>query len=327
MTSHVTLSETARRQLIRAAVGLQVVGLAVTLPLYPVYGLSFDLASLAGHSVFPLLMTAIWLYHRFFDRGRDAPYLSQVLLLALLMITLTNIASPAQYLAVAIGRPVIDPWLAAGDAWLGVHVPTLAAWTASHPVVSMILSACYFSLLPQLFMPVAVLGLLVRNLDRLYEYCFHFHFCLLITVVALALFPADCAVNFYGFEATIDQSRVTRHFMGFRNGTLTVIFFNDLEGLISAPSFHVAGALMCTWVFRHYRYIWPPLALINIGLMASTFMSGAHYLVDILVTLPLFGLSVMAYRAWESAHQVSRQPAVASDNSAMTPRPSAARPH
>ena len=60
--------------------------------------------------------------------------------------------------------------------------------------------------------------------------------------------------------------------------------------------------------------------------MASTFMSGAHYLVDILVTLPLFGLSVMAYRAWESAHQVSAQ-AVASDSSAMTPRPSAARPH
>ena len=116
-----------------------------------------------------------------------------------------------------------------------------------------------------------------------------------MTVASLALFPAACAFSYYGFESTLPQGRFLAHFNGFRTGSLSVIRFDDLEGLISMPSFHVAGGLMLTWAFRGYRVVWV-FAVLNGLLMAATVLSGAHYGVDLPATALLFGASVVVHR-------------------------------
>ena len=110
----------------------------------------------------------------------------------------------------------------------------------------------YFTFAPQMLLAVLALAVL-RERDRLWEFAFHFHVCLIVTIAALAIWPSVCPPVFYGFQPTIDMTRVIAQIQGFHDGTMTVVSFNDLEGLVSVPSFHVAGVLLVTWAFRHRR--------------------------------------------------------------------------
>ena len=270
---------------------------AVTAFLFVRLNLSLAWPTVVPNACMIGLLFAVWLTYVVGPlRGREV-MLAESLLATCLLLLFVNIASPAQYPAVALKRPLVDPWLAAADSALGVHVPTLAAWTRAHPAVSAILTLAYFTLLPQFVLPMLLIGLRFKDRSKLWEYLFHFHFCLIITLLGVALLPAECAFSHYGFTSTIDQTRFIREFAALRDGTFKVVRFDDLEGLISMPSFHVAGGLMVTWAFRGHRRYFVSLIALNLGLIAATVMSGAHYFVDILVTLVMFAGSVYAYRA------------------------------
>jgi membrane-associated phospholipid phosphatase len=247
-----------------------------------------------------LLLSAIlvaWLNFYFVPGARKEWFVAEVLFVALLMVLLTNVVAPLQYGAVAIRSPYADPWLAAADARMGVDVPTLAAWTRAHPATSLIATLTYVTFLPQLVLTVFALAAL-RERERLWEFAFHFHLCLIVTIAALAIWPAVCPPAHYGFKPTIDMTRVIGQIKGFHQGTMTVVSFDDLEGLVSFPSFHVAGALLVTWAFRRRRWILIPLMVLNCGLMISTFITGVHYLVDVIASVPLVAGSLAAYRWW-----------------------------
>jgi hypothetical protein len=247
-----------------------------------------------------LLLSVIliaWLNFYFVPGPRKEWFVAEVLFVALVMVLLTNVIAPLQYGAVAIGSPYADPWLAAADARMGVYVPSLAAWTRAHPATSLLATLTYFTFLPQLVLTVFALAAL-RERERLWEFAFHFHVCLIVTIAALAIWPAVCAPAYYGFTSTIDTTRAIRQIKGLHEGTMTVVRFDDLEGLVSFPSFHVAGAILVTWAFRRRRRILIPLIVLNIGLVISTFITGEHYLVDVLASVPLFAFSLAAYRWW-----------------------------
>jgi PAP2 superfamily len=278
----------------------QVALLGLTAPLYPHLGLSFAWATLVPHAMMLALLFGIWGHHQIVPDGQQGVAVTDVLLAMFLLLLLTNIASPAQYAAVALKRPLVDHWLAAADAALGIHVPSLTSWTRAHPSVGFLLKICYFSLLPQFVLAPIAVGLVLRDRQRLWEYVFHFHFCLIVTLAFLAVFPAACAFTYYGFESTLSQARFIHHFQALRDGSFTMIRFDDLDGLISMPSFHAAGAMMVTWMFRGYRRWLVPVALLNVGLLASTVLTGAHYFIDVLATAGVFLASVAAFRLYGS---------------------------
>lgn len=219
------------------------------------------------------------------------------MLVAMVCLTLAGFwISPAQYLVAGLNRPLIDPLLATGDGWLGIHTPTLAAWTAAHPAVNTVLALAYISLLPQFLGAAPFLGLYLRQRRALWEYVWHFHVCASITLLAWTLFPAASAFQYYGFEAAFDESRFIAHFTGLRAGTLGWVALSDTEGLISMPSFHVAGALIATWAARSSRRSLAVLIPVNVLLIASTVLSGVHYAVDVLGAFVLFGVSLLSWR-------------------------------
>jgi hypothetical protein len=296
---------------VRFCIASQALLLAATAPFYSGFGLRIAWSTALSQALVIALLVAVRLafWHR--PGPPHERIVADTVLAALLLMTVATIASPAQYLAVATRQPLIDPYLAAADAQLGVHVPALAAWTRAHPAVSAVLTLAYFSLLPQFVGAILLLGLVYRNAARLWEYSFHFHFCAVVTVASLAVFPAACAFSYYGFESTLPQGRFLAHFNGVRAGTLSVIRFDDLEGLISMPSFHAAGGFMLTWAFRGYRIVWL-FAVLNGLLTASTVLSGAHYAVDVPGTALLFGASLLAYRLFVrwTATPASRGPGV-----------------
>jgi hypothetical protein len=272
--------------------------LLVVAVLVPLLGLTVDWSStylfLATHAV----LVVIWLYF-FKVPGRPHEWkIPDTLFAFLLVMQMGQLVAIAQYPAAALNRPIIDPWLAAADARLGFHVPALAEWTRANPTAQMLLDRAYFSLVPQFTLTIPLLGLVFRYRNELWEYLFHFHFCALFTLISFAVFPAACAFTYYGFESAFDQSRFIAHFEQVRSGALTVIALDNLEGLVSMPSFHAAGGLMVTWAFRRRSAMLCLLVPLNAGLIAATFMSGAHYVVDTLATGLMFVLSAFIYRRW-----------------------------
>ena len=106
----------------------------------------------------------------------------------------------------------------------------------------------------QFLLPIVVLGFL-RDRKHLWEYIFHFHVCATVTLIGVALWPAACAFTYYGFDSLLDQTRFIDHFAALRAGTFREVRFDNIEGLITFPSFHVAGGLMVTWAFRRTRVV------------------------------------------------------------------------
>jgi membrane-associated phospholipid phosphatase len=270
----------------------------VTVPFYGSFGLTIDWQTFAP-SLAAIAFAALgWLAHRS-TPGRASEWPIAETFVAFTLIALCfSVVTPAQYLAVALKRPLVDPWLARADAFLGISVPDAVAWTRQRPGLASILALSYYSLAPQFVAPLVILGLYYRDRYALWEYTFNFHICLAITLLGLALFPAACAFTYYGFESLIDQTRFTHHFDSVRNGTFTKLQLRELEGLITFPSFHVAGGLMVTWAFRRYRVLFIGFAALNALMIASTVFLGPHYLVDIFASAAVFAASAWAYSRW-----------------------------
>jgi hypothetical protein len=90
----------------------------------------------------------------------------------MLVLIAAMIGAPTQYAAAALNRPTIDPMLAQADAWLGISVPALVAWTATHPWLVALLHWSYFTLIFQLALPVFALPWW-NDSERLWEFAFH----------------------------------------------------------------------------------------------------------------------------------------------------------
>jgi PAP2 superfamily len=271
--------------------------LAADVTLFSAYGLTLDWSTVwMGELILSALLIA-WLNFYFVPGSPKEWFVAEVLLLTFLLVAFTNVVSPMQYGAVAVGGPYADWWLAAADARMGAHVPTLAAWTRNHPVISLLAMLTYDTFMPQMVLTLFVLAAL-RERERLWEFAFHFHVCLLVAVAALLICPAVCPPAYYGFTPTIDMTHLIAQIKGFHDGTMTVVRFNELEGLVSFPSFHVAGGIIVTWAFRDRRRILIPLMILNAAMVISTFITGVHYVIDVAAALPLFAGSVAAYRWW-----------------------------
>ena len=55
---------------------------------------------------------------------------------------------------------------------------------------------------------------------------------------------------------------------------------------------------MVTWALRRRWWLIVPVSIVNVGLIAATFMSGAHYVVDLGGTLAMCAASLWAWRTY-----------------------------
>jgi hypothetical protein len=271
--------------------------LAADVILFSARGLSLDWPTVWPYIALLAALLVVWINFYVVPGSPREHLVAETVLVVFLIILLTNVASPMQYGAVALGAPFADRWLAMADASGGIHVASFAAWTRAHATVALVANLVYVTLLPQFLFAVIALAAL-RDRARLWEFAFHFHVCLILTVAALMVFPAVHAPAFYGFTPAIDMTRLIAQIERLHDGTMRVVRFDELEGLVSFPSFHVAGALIVTWAFRDRPRFLVPLLVLNTALTLSTFVTGVHYVVDVLAALPLVAMSVGAYRWW-----------------------------
>ncbi len=228
-----------------------------------------------------------------------------------LFLVLIQITAPMQYGALALRRPFVDAWLDRADHSLGVDVAQLTAWTAQFPWLVSILNAAYNSLAPQLVAPLILLPL-AGDRDALWEYVWHLHTSLVIALICLALWPTVYVFTYRGFDPLVPPEMVEhcmRQLSSLHAGTFHVLTSQDMQGLISFPSFHTAAALAVTWALRRQRrWIWMPIALLNIGLVSATVLLGLHYVTDLIGTAVMLAASLGVYRRFLQPSEAATRP-------------------
>lgn len=80
-----------------------------------------------------------------------------------------------------------------------------------------------------------------------------------------------------------------------------VIDLGAIRGLVSAPSFHTASAVLfiaAAWPYRTLRW---PILILNIGMLISTPVEGTHYLSDMILGAAVAGVALGAVAALTEA--------------------------
>ncbi|MCA9086720.1 MAG: phosphatase PAP2 family protein [Planctomycetaceae bacterium] len=255
------------------------------------HGMRFDFRS-AGHAAGTVMMLAPFavVFHH-----RNIRPFSNMLIGFLCMVVFNVFLTVLTYAGTPLNAPLADVWLMQADESIGIHLPTIVAWCESHPWLHSTLVRVYYTVLPSTILAIIVLGF-DNDVRHLREFVMHYILGGLITTVIYFFVPAEAPFGAYGYPARPDQLRFLEHLHALRAGEFRIVSLNNLEGLITFPSFHTTWAALVAYAFRHNRWLFVPMLLLNGGVIASTVMTGWHYGVDVIGGLLVALLAVFLTR-------------------------------
>lgn len=220
----------------------------------------------------------------FYRYWRLNPHLSalteaaaQLLLILLFGILLT-------YAAVAVKFPYVDGELYAIDNAIGFDRHTYLKFFAERPWLSKTVDIAYFCMLPQ-FALVPAIMFFAKKFERVQRMIVAIALSLIATALISIVTPSLTAfvhvdlAHMAAVPADIYTPVPTMEAL--RSGTMRAIPLNNLEGLVSFPSFHTTAALIFAWTLLTVRYIGLVGIVLNFALIAATPVIGAHYFIDL----------------------------------------------
>lgn len=218
----------------------------------------------------------------------------QLLLIPVLMTPLT-------YIAASANLPMQDVALNALDRALGLD------WMAYFNFAYSRYALLYATLLAYSVIGILVfgvpiaLGLTGRN-RRMQQFTLACGIALAVTTVISALVPAMGTYDLFNYMPdpkiiTLSAYLEQLHDLPLvRDGSLRVLDFNKLTGIITFPSFHAAAAVLYLWAFWPVRWIGPLALVTNIAMLLATPICGGHYFVDVFAGIAIATASIMAAR-------------------------------
>lgn len=202
-----------------------------------------------------------------------------------LFVLVALLGAVASYPVAADSRGFIDPRLEMIDRllhfnWLGWY-----ELVSAHRSLQLLGSAAYVAIYAT---PIAIMLYFARTQRKAEARLFLATFWL-AAVLTLVLFPhmparGPLAVVWTGPIPYMPMSALYQSEMipALRDHSLTVISLGALRGLVCAPSFHTAAAVVyiaAAWPVARLR--WPILS-INIAMLLATPVEGNHYLADMI---------------------------------------------
>lgn len=236
--------------------------------------------------------------------------ISQLLLIATIMGPLTYVASVTNW-------PLQDHTLLAIDRALGMDPQTIARYVNDHDWLSGLLVRSY-TLIKIILLAIPVVLALTSRFVRLQVFVFAFSLTLILTLLISTFTPA--VGTYYGLNidpaqfASLDTSMYQaqlRDIMALRDGSLRHLELFKITGVVSFPSFHAASAVLYIWALWPVRYLGGAAVALNILMMASTPVIGAHYMIDVFggVALAVVGICLAKYLLNIMAPSSSKAPA------------------
>ncbi len=262
-------------------------GLAATALLLHVAGLSIAPASagnlpylVCGALALAVRLTAARLPWR---RGQAIADIAEFYALFTIIALIGAVAS---YPIAGLTQGFHDAALQRIDAALGFDWLAWYRTVAAHPVLQMLGLGAYRSIY---LTPAILLGHAAWRGERVAAQRFLATFWLtaVATLILYAFMPAVGPFSYlwHGAIPYMPESEQWQQGLipALRDHRVRIIDLAHLRGLVSAPSFHTAAAVIyiqAAWRIRGLR--WPVLAL-NGAMLLSTPVEGTHYLVDMLI--------------------------------------------
>jgi membrane-associated phospholipid phosphatase len=205
-----------------------------------------------------------------------------------LLAFLTSLAVLAlTYAAMRLRFPLADSGLAAADAMIGYHSPSVVAWLETQPRLAGILGATYGSFFPQLLL-LPVLLCICGHVARGYGMILGYLLLGIFGSVICAFFPSEGAYVYYGLAAE-DFSGVNpkmgylflESFHAVRDDPVFTLEMSKAAGIVTFPSGHAGAAILCAWAAWGSRWMRWPFLILNLCMYLSALSHGAHYLIDV----------------------------------------------
>jgi hypothetical protein len=254
----------------------------LTIVSFALTGLSVDFLSNPGvFALIAILFALTWFYSAIRPDPRlkiAAEAFCQVLLILLFGILLTYAAAAA-----SANFPYSDPHLERISRVIGFDRRAYLAFFAAHPSLGSILSFAYVMLLPQ-FAAVPLLLFFAECASRLHVWLLAVGIALLATSAISVVLPAVDAFVYSDLELQIPPGVYTAvpTLETVRGGTFRLVRLDNLEALVTFPSFHTAGALLFVWALWPLGNLRYGSVALNAALIAATPVDGAHHFADLI---------------------------------------------
>ena len=219
-----------------------------------------------------------------------------------LFTLISLMGATATYPLSAGSHGFIDPTLQRIDAIL--HFNWLAWYdlVAAHRSLQLLGIAAYQSIFVT---PVILLGYFAwhdyRGAAR--SFIASFWLAAVISLILFRFIPAEGPLAFlwrgpipYMPVSELSESTVIP---ALRLHAMSHVDLGNLRGLVSAPSFHTASAVLyiaAAWPFRRLRW---PLTILNVAMLLSTPVEGTHYLSDMIAGAMVAIIAIVAVRRLE----------------------------
>jgi membrane-associated phospholipid phosphatase len=235
------------------------------------------------------------------------------------------IMGPLTYVTGVANWPLQDHALLAIDRAMGMDPELIARYVNDHDWLSGLLLRAY-GLIKLMLLAVPVALTLTIRWVRLQVFVFAFSIALIITVAISTFVPA--IGTWYGLGiapaqfAALDSSLYTaqlRDILALRDGSLHYLEMFKLTGIVSFPSFHAASAVLYMWALWPVRFVGPLAAALNVLMIASTPVIGAHYMIDVFGGVALAAISILLGKYFLDAAAPSSATQAAKPAAALVP--------
>jgi membrane-associated phospholipid phosphatase len=192
----------------------------------------------------------------------------------------------------------VDEHLIAVDRALGYDWLAVYRLSHAHPWITHVLDFAYASMGLQL-LAVPLLLTFSGQAVRKWGFLTAWMFASVITIIIFPFAPAEGAPVHFGVHPDA-LSKPWFWWFGPQIDHLRAGAVRDISsgamGLVSVPSFHAATGVMFMWASWRLNWFRIPVTILNIVMIASTPISGAHYMVDVLAGVAVGCTSVLIAR-------------------------------
>ncbi len=209
-------------------------------------------------------------------RYRDVTNTAKWLLVLLCFVPSVAVLS---YLCGTIRAPLIDDSLLRFDSAIGFDWLATYRWVHAHALVKQAFDFAYHSISWQFVAVPAIVGLSGRQQD-LADFVMNLMISSVLVLLISTAFPATSAFLRYAITDPNTVSTIT-DFDLLRSGTLRAFNLDEMQGLVTMPSFHTTLAILFAYAFRRVPMLFPAALVLNVLLIVSTPTQGGHYVADL----------------------------------------------
>lgn len=250
-------------------------------------GLRFDLnLNEANLLAVPLVVAAV--LARKFCARRSAIILE----FFALMLATAPVMAVATYIALAQSGPLRDDQFLLADRMLGFDWLSWFHFVMAHPIIARPLSLLYGSPPIQAVYFTLLMGLMGAT-QRMREIFWLVLVALLLTTLISWFMPAMGPFETFGLKT---YGTYLPEIARVHSGQAVEFSLEQLQGIVTFPSFHTTLALALIYGFRRTGIIGWTLALANCVLLLGVPVFGGHYLMDVIGGALVFVFAVAVVR-------------------------------